>query len=129
MTPYFRCVLSFFALFFAVQSMASDPKASVEPAPKRTSPLLLTTLFESVDRHFPLIKSAAQDQRKSEADSLSAQGGFDPVLKSGFQRTPSGEYENQSLDAVIEQPTPLWGSKVIAGYRKGFGKFGSHVTG
>ncbi|MCX6107951.1 MAG: TolC family protein [Proteobacteria bacterium] len=126
MTPYFRCVLSFFAIFYAVQSMASDPKASVGPAPMRTSPLQLTTLIESVDRHFPLIKSAAQDQRKSEADSLSAQGGFDPVLKSGFQRTPSGEYENQSLDAVIEQPTPLWGSKVIAGYRKGFGKFGPY---
>ena len=126
MTPFFRCALSFVALFYSVQSIASDPKTSVEPAEIRTSALQLTTLFQSVDRHFPLIRSAEQDQRKSEADSLSAQGGFDPVLKSGMQRTPSGEYENQSLDAVIEQPTTLWGSKVIAGYRKGFGKFGPY---
>ena len=126
MTPFFRRAGGFVALFYSFQLMASDLKMGIEPASRQAAPLGLTTIIESVNSHFPLIKSAVQDQRKSEADALSAQGGFDPVLKSGFQRTPSGEYENQSLDAVIEQPTALWGSKMIAGYRKGVGKFGPY---
>ena len=95
---------------------------------KSTAPSTITLQYvlDTVDRHYPLIKAAIQDLEKAKSDVLSARGGFDPVLKSGIQVTPSGEYENRSFDTVIEQSTPVWGSRFYGGYRQGFGKFGPY---
>ncbi|HEX8435451.1 TolC family protein, partial [Archangium sp.] len=54
---------------------------------------------------------------------LSAQGGFDTVLKARGVYVPFSYYPHERLDAVIEQPTPLGGTRLFAGYRLGQGKF------
>jgi cobalt-zinc-cadmium efflux system outer membrane protein len=114
------CVLWIADSLVYAQGISSTSK------PATPSPITLQQVLDTVDRHYPLIKAAMQDLEKAKGDVLSASGGFDPVLKSGFQTTPSGQYENRSFDAVIEQATPLWGSRFYAGYRQGFGKFGPY---
>ncbi len=103
----------------AQQNMDAVPKLSVDS-------LTLSQVLTSVDTHYPLIIGALQDREKARGDLLSAQGAFDPVLKSAYQATPSGEYENRYFDTVIEQPTPLWGTRLFAGYRNGRGRFGPY---
>lgn len=34
-----------------------------------------------------------------------------------------GYYQNRTLDSFLEQPTPLWGVSLMAGYRLGLGEF------
>lgn len=116
-----------FSSVFGVVSMgALGSPSAVEGRPPRSKPFLLADLLASVDTHYPLIFGAFQDQKKAEGDVLSAHGAFDPLLKASYQATPSGEYENRALDIVIEQPTPLWGSRIYAGYRQGAGRFGPY---
>jgi cobalt-zinc-cadmium efflux system outer membrane protein len=88
--------------------------------------LELPRVLHSVDAHYPLVRAATEDLLRAEGDLLSAKGGFDPVVRSGFQATPSGEYENRVFDSSIEQPTALWGARLQAGYRNGQGKFGPY---
>lgn len=88
--------------------------------------LNLPDVLLSVDHHYPLIVGAMQDLEKARADLLSAKGGFDPTLKSTYQTTLSGEYENRFFDTVVEQPTALWGTRFFAGYRNGQGNFGPY---
>lgn len=85
--------------------------------------LTLEDVFDSVDHYYPLILGAKQDIEKSRGDYLSAQGGFDPVLKSTVQDSSLGYYTNTHYDLALEQPTPLWGTKLVTGYRKGVGNF------
>ena len=89
-------------------------------------PRSIDDIMETVDRHFPAIISARQDVKKAEAEQLTAAGSFDPSVKSYAQRTPSGEYTNQNFEAALEQPTTLWGTRLITGYRFGDGKFGPY---
>lgn len=85
--------------------------------------LTLENIFHSVDHHYPLIMGAKKDIEKSEGDQLSARGGFDPVFRTMIQDTSLGYYNNSYYDLAIEQPTPLWGTKVVTGFRKGVGNF------
>ena len=86
----------------------------------------LDDLLNSVEQHYPVIMASLQDVQKAESDLLMARGGFDPVLKSSAQTTPSGEYSNRTFDTLLEQPTPFWGTRIVAGYRKGSGEFGPY---
>lgn len=91
-----------------------------------SSELTLSEVLTSVERHYPLVVSSYQEQVKAQGELLSAQGGFDPVLKSTYRATPSGEFENRYFDTLIEQPTPVWGTKAYVGYRNGQGLFGPY---
>jgi len=86
-------------------------------------PLQLEDVLKSIDRHYPLIQAARSDQERARGDLTAARGGFDPILKSSTRTLPSGEYENRSFDLGLEQATPLWGTRLFAGYRQGEGKF------
>lgn len=100
----------------------------VIPLPGKCEVLVLSEVLNSVDRSYPLISAAKQDVEKSQADYFSAKGGFDPLLKAAIQDTSLGYYKNTYYDLAVEQPTPLWGTKLITGYRKGTGNFPVYDT-
>lgn len=54
---------------------------------------------------------------------LSARGAFDPKVVIDATLRPMGYYENRQINVKVEQPTPLWGAVVFAGWRWGQGSF------
>lgn len=90
------------------------------------APLSLEQIMSSIDSHYPLVMAALQDVEKSKGELKAAKGGFDTLLKSTYQVTPSGEYTNRYFDAVLEQPTTMWGARIFSGYRSGSGSFGPY---
>ncbi len=87
------------------------------------SPLLLPEVMDSIRRAYPLIVAALADKRMAEGELQAARGGFDPILRSRGDITPIGAYPNGRFDLSIEQPTPLWGATLFAGYRVSVGDF------
>lgn len=88
--------------------------------------LALEEVLEAVDRAYPPLQAAAAEQTLAEGDLLSARGAFDPVLRLRGGLSPLGDYTNGRLDVFIEQPTPLWGASLLAGYRLGLGTFADY---
>jgi outer membrane protein, heavy metal efflux system len=86
-------------------------------------PLALEEVLGSTREHHPSMEAAQRGVEAAEAAVLSAQGGFDPLLRARGLATPFGYYPNERLEAAIEQPTPLWGLRLFAGYRLGQGDF------
>ena len=101
--------------------VALDAVGGVEPIAINREEIL-----KSIERHFPAIRTAVLDLEKSEADLLNAQGGFDPVLNAQIRSTPTGEYQYQTADIRLLQPTPLYGAQLFAGYRLGSGNIPSY---
>ncbi|HNN52970.1 MAG TPA: hypothetical protein PKO07_18200, partial [Pseudomonadota bacterium] len=83
--------------------------------------LQLSEVIESVRRSYPLIVAALADKRAAEGELQAARGGFDPVLKTRGDITPIGAYPNGRFEIGVEQPTPLWGAQLFAGYRVSVG--------
>lgn len=114
-----------FLLVFVCVSANNDANAAEEGI-IHSNRLSLREVSMSIQNHYPLVISALRDLDRANADLASAQGGFDPQLKSYYSATPAGEYQNRNADVVIEQPTRLWGAKVLGGYRIGAGRFGPY---
>ncbi len=136
MTPHF--VLSWTVLFLGLAAgvgHAQPPRElpvdeQIEPmgavhlharAPRTGRALGLDEVLASVEEHFPLIRAALLDVRAAEAEMLAADGAFDPILRAQGGTVPYGEYPHWRLDTVVEQPTPLWGTSFLGGYRMGTG--------
>lgn len=98
--------------------MASPAVASEEGVP-----LSLEEVLGSTRSHHPSVDAAQRDVDAAKAEVLSAQGGFDPLVRARGIATPFGYYPHERLEAAIEQPTPLWGLRLFAGYRLGQGDF------
>ena len=104
---------------------AAPPATSAAPSPG-TGPLGVAEVVRAAQDRFPLLLAADAEKQGAEADLLAAEGGFDPVLRSTGAVLATGQYPSQRIDTVLEQPTPLWGTSVFAGYRIGAGKFASY---
>ncbi len=91
--------------------------------PESGNPLLLPEVMDSIRRAYPLIMAALADKRMAEGELMAARGGFDPVLRTRGDITPIGAYPNGRFDLSVEQPTPLWGATLFAGYRVSVGDF------
>lgn len=82
--------------------------------------------FDEVERSVaelhPLLAAARARQEGAAGALRTAQGGFDLRLDAGLEHRPLGYYDSTHLIAKLEQPTPLWGSKLYAGYELGLGK-------
>ncbi len=87
------------------------------------APLTLEEVLAAADRAFPALQAARADADAAEGELLAASGGFDPVARVRGASVPLGGYPSTRLDAVLEQPTPLWGAGLFAGYRYGQGSF------
>lgn len=90
------------------------------------SVLGLAEVVRAAQERFPLVLAAEAEKRGAEADLLTAEGGFDPLWRTTGAVTATGAYPSQRIDTVIEQPTPLWGTSVFAGYRIGLGKLADY---
>lgn len=84
-------------------------------------PLALEEVLGAVERHYPVIEAARRDAEAADAELLAAQGGFDPRARARAVSTPLGGYPYTRLEGVVEQPTPLWGANLFAGWRYGGG--------
>ncbi|MBK6690246.1 MAG: TolC family protein [Deltaproteobacteria bacterium] len=79
-------------------------------------------VVRSVDRHHPELLGARQRQGGAAGQLLAAEGGFDLRLDAALEHRPFGYYDSTHLIAKLEQPTPIWGAKLYAGYELGLGK-------
>jgi cobalt-zinc-cadmium efflux system outer membrane protein len=99
--------LVFFLLLFQ-QSSFSD-----------SNTLTLDKVVKSVLNNHPNLLAAKTQLDAAKASQKIADGGFDPVIKFNSYDFIEGNYQNSGyLDATIEQPTTLYGTRFIAGYRR-----------
>jgi outer membrane protein TolC len=110
----------------AQQNTTSAPPASAPAPAPAVTPLGVAEVVRVAQDRFPLVLAAGAEKEGADADLLAAQGGFDPVLRSSGAVLATGQYPSQRADVVLEQPTPLWGTSVFAGYRVGLGKFAAY---
>lgn len=81
------------------------------------------SVVQSVYEHFPLVKAAEENIKKARADYLSAQGAFDPIVKSSLLVSPNGNYKYGNFGAELELPIENSGNKIFTGYRIGRGVY------
>lgn len=79
--------------------------------------LRLETVLASMREHHPIIASERAGVRAAQAETLAARGEFDTVLSIQGRAAPLGYYDARRMDVVLEQPTPLLGTSLYAGYR------------
>ncbi|MBY0455711.1 MAG: hypothetical protein K2V38_00075, partial [Gemmataceae bacterium] len=86
------------------------------------APLALGEVLNSVEAAFPLLYAVEQERAIAAGQRLSAEGAFDPVLRSrGVDQ--SGTFSSARLDAGVEQALPFGGATTFAGWRWGMGNF------
>ncbi len=86
----------------------------------------LGEVLSQVQRSFPVLLAAQEEEALAEADVRSAKGAFDIAWRTRATAVPLGAYPTVRLDSVLEQPTPLWGVTVFGGYRLGVGNFADY---
>lgn len=104
---------------------AQAPSATTTQA-SGTGTLGLVEVVKNAQDRFPLVLAADAEKQGAEADLLAAEGGFDPLWRTTGAVVATGAYPSQRIDTVLEQPTPLWGTSVFAGYRVGLGKYAAY---
>ncbi len=97
--------------------------SDAEPSAREPDVLTLQTVLDSVERSFPLLKSAELEQAIAQGETLSAEGGFDVSWKTRATVMPVGYYESVRAESVVEKPTDLWGISAFAGWKLGAGDF------
>ncbi|MEZ4385431.1 MAG: TolC family protein [Nannocystaceae bacterium] len=120
------------ALLGALLSLAAAPPPSfgalqVEAAEVQAraaiAPLSLREVVGGVlDRH-PRMFAANAEIEAAEGMAMAARGHFDTKWKTGGYLQPIGYYVHGRFDTHVEQATPLWGARFLAGYRLGQGHF------
>lgn len=119
------------AVLAAFTIATATPRAHAGDPPQ--SALSLEDVIRSVNERHPLLRAAEQERALASADLLSAEGGFDPTIKARATTIPVGPYTNDRVEAYVELPTSVWGTRVFAGYRASRGDFavydGKQITG
>ncbi|MEN9724416.1 MAG: hypothetical protein RJB38_2402 [Pseudomonadota bacterium] len=110
-------------MIFSGVGLAAQPWAQASTEPNSVSRLALEEVLTAVRSKFPLIEAARQDFRAAEGELLSSRGAFDLQLKGRSSWDLQSAYLGRTLDAVLEQPTPVWGLSLLGGYRYGRGSF------
>jgi outer membrane protein TolC len=86
-------------------------------------PVNLDDVIRAVQRHYPPLLAALAENDIADAEVLSAEGRFDPVIRGRFDSDSLGYYANRRADMWIEQPTSIQGLSFHSGYRIGDGEF------
>ncbi|MFN3201933.1 MAG: TolC family protein [Bradymonadia bacterium] len=84
--------------------------------------LTLNQVMGTVDDHHPMLRAAQGKIDEAEGKRFSAEGGFDLKLKAGQKLIPFGKDEYGHTEAMVEQPTTLWGTTFFGGYRRSSGE-------
>lgn len=90
------------------------------PSVATDAPLALSEVLDAIDRH-PTLRGLDARVDAAEGARFAAEGGFDPLLTARGSATALGYYEYGRFDTMLQQPTPLWGLTVFAGWRIGRG--------
>ncbi len=108
--------------FFPILALAMAlPRIAAADEESSATPLGLSEVLGSVDRAHPGVLGSRRDRDSARGDALGAAGGFDTSFRTRAAGVPIGYYRSFRVDSVLEQPTPLWGTTVFAGYRIGRG--------
>jgi cobalt-zinc-cadmium efflux system outer membrane protein len=133
-SPWLSCLVVGSSLFctelpcvHAQEQGTASPKQTVERnVGLRAQSTLLLNLDDVINatlRHHPALKAEMQERVAADGALLSAEGAFDPSIKSDVFSTATGGYSGDYGSAYVEQPLQFYGSKVVAGYRLGRGVF------
>lgn len=83
--------------------------------------LTLERVLEELSARHPTLQAARQKISEARGKRTSAEGGFDLKLKAGQKWIPTGKDEYGHTEAMLEQPTTLWGATVFGGWRRSGG--------
>lgn len=125
-------------LMILASDLSFGESLSALPGPKQSTSakkaaLTLDRVLSSVEKHYPLVQAALEEEKRAQGQLRTARGGFDPTVKSQYQILPTGRYQSRYVDVELSQATPLWGSEFALKYRRGEGDFSAYnqdlVTG
>ena len=85
--------------------------------------LTLESVLSSVDRCFPEVLAARYELGQAQGELITAQGKFDPSLKTKTSTAPIGGYVTNYVNSEINVPTLKNGIRMFGGYRIGRGNF------
>ncbi len=85
--------------------------------------ITLRDVLERLPGRHPSWEAADRRIDAARGKRMSARGAFDPTLVVTAAAAPVGYYETRQIDVKVEQATPLWGTLVFAGWRRGQGNF------
>lgn len=100
------------------QDAEEEERAALDVAPLR-----LEEVMRTATERLPAILAAQADIDAADAEYLAAEGSFDPTWRTSANFIPVSGYPSWQVNTVIEQPTPLWGASLYAGYRIGLGDY------
>lgn len=96
------------------------------------APLRLEDVIASVERSYPALRAALRERDVADAELRTANGAFDPNLRTSVNADPVGYYKGFRVSSEVVAPTPLWGSTFWAGWGYGDNDFpsyyGNYVT-
>lgn len=107
-------LLCFFVITFNFSCVVSAQETEI---------LTLEKVINSAVEAFPTLMASQQRIAAAQGEYLSAEGGFDTLLKSKNRWSIAGLYENQNNDVSLEQPTALGGTTFFGGWRRGVGDY------
>lgn len=89
----------------------------------QTPALSVDDVLASVDKHYPPLLATLAERDIADAELLQAQGRFDLQLGAQVDADRLGFYQNERLNAGLEQAFSTWGASAYAGWRTGTGGF------
>jgi len=87
------------------------------------TPLSAAELLQSMERHYPPLLVALEEQAVADGELTQALGAFDLQLALQADADRFGYYENERLNVGVEQPFAWQGLSAYGGWRVGDGKF------
>lgn len=101
----------FEADLMAVESYTFEPKEV----------LTLPQVLKAVDLDHPLTGAARRKIDEAQGKQTAAEGAYDFKVKAKQKWVPFGKYEYSTTEAMVEQPTTLWGTTFFGGWRRSGG--------
>ncbi|BCS34460.1 hypothetical protein TBR22_A36870 [Luteitalea sp. TBR-22] len=87
------------------------------------SPLTVDEVLAAVDRAYPLLDAARQEQEAAAGEATAAQGAFDLRLLGSADVFRGNVYDNEGASVSLYQPLTFAGANVFGGYRIGRGTY------
>lgn len=87
------------------------------------TPLTVEQVLGAVDRAFPLLDAARQEQEAAAGEATTAAGAFDLRLQATADVLRGNVYDNEVGSLTLYQPLTFSGASVFGGYRMGRGTF------
>lgn len=87
------------------------------------TPLTVEQVLGAVDRAFPLLDAARQEQEAAAGEATAAAGAFDLRLQANGNLLRGNVYDNETAGVTLYQPLTFSGANVFGGYRVGRGTF------